>query len=138
MHQLLLILLILTAALPARALDCKSIRVRSMVVQGREETIDLCFLNDESYFITRGCIDLSCNFVRKLRSTALSSNETERPGETYCKQLEGAVEEVKISNKENRIRRCIFTKDRNSISLNLLESWNGKHFSGPAPTVKFN
>jgi hypothetical protein len=53
-----------------------------------------------------------------------------RPGKTWCQNLGGLVEPIEIEGSGNAVR-CLFPEESISISLNLLESWDGKYFTGP-------
>ncbi len=79
---------------------------------------------------TRNCLSLDCPSLSKIKTTKLKYSDSMRPGRSWCSSLGGAVEKIKISNHGEKIR-CIFTEDSSFISLNLLESWNGKFFAGP-------
>lgn len=112
--------------------DCKETKIESVELKV-SEVRELCFLqNDETYFMTSDCVDLSCKVVQKLKSKSVPHSETERPGALFCKSLGGVVEEVRLQGGKLKIQRCLFTQEKSSLSLNLLESWNGKHFSGPS------
>lgn len=113
--------------------DCREVSIQSS--PDFKEKVDLCFLTDETYFISRNCKDLSCKFIQKLKKSKLPHSEKNRPGTTACRFLGGEVESVTLNGLKEKISRCIFTDDHSSISLNLLESWNGKKFTGPGPSV---
>lgn len=112
-------------------LTCKVVPVKSQNLKKSEE-VKLCTLRDDTYFISSNCQDLSCKFMSELKSLKLSHSPDERPGIEICKNLKGNVEVVKIEKLHYPVQRCVFAKDKTFISLNLLESWDGKTFKGPS------
>lgn len=116
------------------ASDCREVSVKSAVA--KDETLQLCFLADDSYFISKNCQSLDCEMIRKLKTTDVPHSFKDRPGAVACKIIGGGVDIVSIDGK-GEVQRCVFPKEHTSISLNLLESWNGKSFSGPAPKMEF-
>ncbi len=110
---------------------CRSVELKSASV-GKKERTDLCFLSDETYFISRNCQDLNCAFMKRLKDKKAPTSSAERPGLILCKEIKGVVEGVQILETTLSIQRCLFPKEKSSISLNLLESWDGKSFLGPS------
>lgn len=133
-------LLFLLAAFCGTALasgfKCRDVTVKSLSV-GQTKKAQLCFLEKDSYFITGNCSTLECDLVNKLRKTKFTSSVKERPGSTLCKSIGGAVDSVEISGIKGKDQACVLPKSESSISLNLLESWDGKFFTGPAKSVEF-
>lgn len=110
---------------------CQEIEIKSLVVS-KSEKVKVCFYSDnESYFISQNCMDLSCDFVQKLKKNGLTLSENSRPGLSTCKALQGSPDTVHFKEGKRSHRRCVFVKDASFISLNMLESWNGKIFTGP-------
>jgi hypothetical protein len=123
----------------ASGYDCQETEVTSLDVKAKEK-FNLCFAkHDSNYFISQNCLTLECKFTEQLKKRVLApekeSGSYERPGRKLCKELKGMVEKVAITGKGEAIR-CIFPDDLSSVSLNMLESWNGKIFTGPQPPVK--
>lgn len=116
--------------------DCKLVTFQGNVVKETEKR-EYCFLNSETYFISRNCQSLNCKFIEKLKRAKFKHSENSRPGISMCVDLGGAVEEVTIMETKTKTFRCLFSEDATSVSLNLLESWNGKKFTGPGRPVKF-
>lgn len=116
--------------------ECQDKEIKSNVVTGSEKT-KLCFMEDTSFFISNHCISMNCAFIDRLKKLKVTHSIMERPGSNICKQLGGLVEKVSVSCLDEEQDRCVFIEDRSTISLNLLESWNGKYFTGPAPEVEF-
>jgi hypothetical protein len=111
--------------------DCKNVSSKSLVVSNESEKLNLCFHpSDDSYFISQECKNIGCKSLSKIKSTKLEFSESMRPGKSWCRSLGGAVEPIEIEGIGKQFR-CLFTEDSISISLNLLESWNGKIFAGP-------
>ncbi len=115
---------------------CRQVSLKSEILSLKEK-VEFCFLKDESYFISRNCLDMSCKFIQTLRQKGLSHSVLNRPGLVTCTNLDGAYDTFKIKKSDKTYLRCVFKEDRSSISLNLLESWNGKHFEGPGDSLKF-
>lgn len=112
-------------------LACKIVPVKSQNLK-KSEKVKICTLRDDSYFISSNCQDLSCKFMSELKGLKLSHSPEERPGIEICKNLKGVVEEVTVDKISYPVQRCVFAKDKTFISLNLLESWDGKTFKGPS------
>lgn len=110
---------------------CKEVKLESNTVSA-SEVQTLCFMQAPSYFISEKCASHKCDFIKKLQNQKIEFSEKERPGALLCKTLGGIKEEVTLADSKQKISRCLFTEEKVSISLNLLESWNGKHFSGPS------
>lgn len=116
-------------------LACKEATIKSQNVKSSQK-LRVCTLKEVSYFISGNCKNLSCDFMNRLRKHKLTHSPDERPGVMICNALEGAVEEVTLSGISYPIQRCVFSKDKSFISLNLLESWDGKKFKGPSLPLK--
>lgn len=116
-------------------LACKEVTIKSENVKA-SQNVRVCTLKEMSYFISGNCQNLSCDFMGRLRKHELTHSPDERPGVMICHALEGAVEEVTLTGVSYPIQRCVFSKDRSFISLNLLESWDGKKFKGPSVPLK--
>lgn len=114
---------------------CKEVLVQSKSISASEKA-SLCFLKDDTYFLSKNCSQLNCQFIERLRKIKITANDRERPGATTCHALKGMVEEVGLPGSTLKIQRCLFPKEGTSISLNLLESWDGKKFSGPSKPLK--
>jgi hypothetical protein len=128
-------MLILAAVSFAKS-DCRKVIVENKSLKISEK-VNLCFLDDKSYFISQNCQNLECKFVDKLKSDRPEHSLDNRAGVTMCKFLGGGVEAITIGGNKGTASRCVFTSDHTSISLNLLESWNGKTFTGPGPSMDF-
>jgi hypothetical protein len=131
----IILMLFTSLAFSSTEFSCKEVQVQSQDVKAIEKS-NLCFLKDDTYFITKNCSDLKCQFMGRLKQTRFSHSESERPGATMCQALKGVVEAVSIPSSKLKIQRCLFTKEKTSISLNLLESWDGKGFNGPSKPIK--
>ena len=116
-------------------LGCKETQVKSENLKASEK-VTICTLKEVSYFISGSCQNLSCDFMSRLKKQKLTHTPDERPGVTICESLEGVVESVTLEGSSYPIQRCIFSKDKSFISLNLLESWDGKAFKGPSKPLK--
>lgn len=116
--------------------ECKDWEIEGQLVK-KSETLALCTMKDPSYFISRNCTSLDCDFITRLKKINIVSSIYERPGSTTCVQLGGIEEEIKIKGIDGEQIRCVFPEDRSTISLNLLESWDGKYFKGPGRTLEF-
>lgn len=131
-QSLLVVLLAFSSALMAKSeFVCKEVKVQSKSIKASEEAT-LCFLRDDTYFISGNCSDLKCKFIERLKVKKMKYSEEERPGVTLCRAIQGVPEDIALPDSKLTITRCLFTKEKTSISLNLLESWDGKHFSGPS------
>lgn len=115
---------------------CREVKVESQNLVDSSEVIELCFLKDSTYFISKNCSDLKCNFAKQLKKIEAITSSRERPGAAMCDLLHGVIEEVKIESEKSNVKRCLFVKEKVSISLNLLESWDGKKFSGPSDPIE--
>ena len=73
-------------------------------------------------------------FIKRLKGSKIKHSEKERPGINTCRALGGVPERVTFEGAQN-VSRCVLSKEHSSISLNLLESWNGSHFEGPGPSL---
>jgi hypothetical protein len=113
------------------ALDCRDVEIQKTAPKAWEKTI-LCFLREDSYFVSEACANLDCAFVKRLRELKVVPRESGHSAATACKALGGIKEEISISFGKSAIKRCLFTKEKISVSFNFLESWNGKHFTGPS------
>lgn len=125
---------LLLAAGPVRAeapaYDCEEVEVTSLEVPGKV-TAQLCFLKvSQKYFLSNDCLTMKCPLLAKMKEIKFKSSEEDRPGTAMCKQLGGAVDTVTIKNR-GEFHRCVSPTEPSTISLNLLESWNGKVFVGP-------
>ncbi|HXH73570.1 MAG TPA: hypothetical protein VNJ08_01295 [Bacteriovoracaceae bacterium] len=109
---------------------CEEVEIVTKTLN-QKETAEICFHErSPSFFISNNCLDLSCDFTKKIKTTTFTHSNRFRPGVTMCQDLGGGVDYATLKGK-GEIERCVFTKDLSSISLNLLESWNGKIFAGP-------
>ena len=134
MAQLRLIkaIVFLSAFMTAMAFaGCKDVVITSHSVKGSEKT-GLCFFQDSTYFISKNCQDLQCDFMRRLKVRGVKVSSEERPGAILCRDLKGIIEEVTLPGTKFAIKRCLFSDEKSFISLNLLESWDGKKFVGPS------
>lgn len=134
MHILFLLLLTMPMSFAEKqGSECESVELSSKVA-GLSKTVELCFYRERTFFISKACQDLSCEFAQKLRTTKTPSSMTERPGAVLCKALGGGVDVIKLEGVDYDVSQCVFAdEEKNSVSLNLLESWNGKMFKGPSP-----
>jgi hypothetical protein len=115
--------------------ECREVKIQSKSVNASELS-GLCFLRDDTYFISQKCASMDCAFIERLKKVKISYSQEERPGMTMCKAIDGIVEQVTIPNSKVKISRCLFGTEKVFISLNLLESWNGKYFTGPSRPLK--
>ena len=136
LNKLLIALVFIFAATLVQADNstCREVSLESKIVS-KKEKVNLCFLKDDTYFISRNCMDLSCPFVQVLKKKGLSHSQLDRPGAITCKNLGGAIDSIIMNKSTKTFLRCVFKQDHSSISLNMLESWNGKHFTGPAESI---
>ena len=130
----IIIILIFSFSAWSREFDCRKVIIKSESTF-KSESLELCFLKDPSYFISKTCQDFKCGLVKRLEKIKIAKNDQNRPAISMCQALEGASETVLIGGKSTK--RCIFPGDHTSISFNLMESWNGKTFSGPSTPMKF-
>ncbi|WPU66589.1 hypothetical protein [Peredibacter starrii] len=129
------LIFVMSSALAAESdLSCKVLLVKSQNLKASQE-VKICTLREETYFISANCQDLSCRFMKELKGLKLSHSPDERPGMEICKNLKGTVEEVTVEKISYSVLRCVFAKDKSFISLNLLESWDGKTFKGPSTPI---
>lgn len=127
--KMMALIVILSSA--AAFASCKDLVVKNSNKEGSEKT-SLCFFNDETYFISKNCQDLSCPFMSALKKRGPVTESHERPGSILCKELKGVEEGINIPGTRLTIKRCLFPEEKAFISLNLLESWDGKKFAGPS------
>lgn len=133
-HLLLIAPLVFCASF-SKASTCRDVQVKSQSVKASEE-VGLCFYNDVTYFLSRSCQDMNCHFIQQLKQTKPETSSEKRPGALLCQKLKGIIEEVTLVESRQTVQRCVFPEEKESISLNLLESWDGKKFRGPAPSLK--
>lgn len=131
--KILIMFLILCSSFSAWS-RCEEVSFQSQDVE-KVEKAETCFLNDPTYFISQNCQDLSCSFAKELKSIEFEVEAGMRPGAILCEKLGGLLESVTYDRVKFTVRRCIFEKDKTFISLNLLESWDGKVFKGPSIPV---
>lgn len=132
--SLLSLLLFSSLSFAETSLNCGDKEVKSQNLK-KSEKVSLCTLRDDTYFISKNCQDLSCSFMKKLKSSPQSHDPTIRPGIATCRALKGEVEEVNVEKIDYPVQRCLFPSDKTFISLNLLESWDGKVFKGPSKPI---
>ena len=114
---------------------CKEVSLKSLSIdQTSKET--LCFVQHENYFISNNCKSSDCLLIKKIKAPGPALNGNNRPGIELCNHLTGTVEKIQILTSNKTMSRCVF-KDGGSISLNLLESWNGAFFAGPGSSLEF-
>ncbi len=111
--------------------SCRDVIVKSNNVD-KSETTHLCFMKDETYFISRNCQDMRCRPMKLLKEKRPEVSSEERPGIVICRELKGIIENITVSGSKLSVQRCLFPEEKVSVSLNLLESWDGKKFSGPS------
>lgn len=131
MARLRLISLIALMMSGSALAECRDVVLKSTTIKAGEKAA-LCFFNDDTYFISKNCQDLSCGFMTDLRKKPAMVSPDERPGAALCKELSGIIETLTMSGVKHTIQRCLFVKEKTFISLNLLESWDGKKFLGPS------
>ena|GEM_PF-3262153 len=95
----------------------------------------LCFMREESFFITPDCQKNDCKFIQAIKKIKPQLLNVERPGTTLCRAVAGKMDSWKLSSFNYDISVCQL--DKTTISLNLLESWNGTLFTGPAESMSF-
>lgn len=137
-NKILCVMFTAALSIPVYAADyeCNEVEIHGQVVK-ESEKLTLCFLKDPSYFISKNCVSLDCAFIARLRKARITQSTHEGPGSSMCRELGGLEEEIKVASMEDDQIRCVFPEDRSTISLNLLESWNGKYFAGPGKSIKF-
>ncbi len=136
MKNKFIILLIFVSSI-AHAFNCTD-ATHTNVGESTPVTEQVCFMQDKDYFISPNCSKLKCDFITKLKTAKTAPDSIhERPGTVICRHLNGRVQWVKFKEKNEETPRCLFEESSSFISLNMLESWNGKSFSGPAESISF-
>jgi phage replication-related protein YjqB (UPF0714/DUF867 family) len=134
LNKILILVLFFSLNAAADEFHCSQAIFRSHTT-AKNETLAVCYLKDEKYFISENCKNLDCNMVKELRDQKIIYSQKDRPGVTICKAVGGVVEAVSINGVSTK--RCLSPKDHTSISFNLLESWDGKKFHGPSESFDF-
>lgn len=135
--MIIAIILFLNLSPGAMAHECLSVELESKYTKTMKQS-ELCFLLNKTFYLSRNCLDLSCPFIGELKKLKIPHSEKDRPGTVMCRALSGAIDLVKIKGSPENLPQCVFNDEgKSSISLNLLESWNGKNFSGPAKSINF-
>lgn len=116
--------------------NCRQVTLKGLTVK-ETETREYCFLKEPTYFLSKNCQSMDCVLIRKLKKTKVGPSTQDRPGVHLCKALGGGVDQVMLMDSKITTFRCVYSEDMSSVSLNLLESWNGKIFTGPSEPVKF-
>lgn len=102
----------------------------------QKDKVDTCFHEkNPRYFISNNCVDFSCEFTKKIKTAKIEYTQRFRPGVDMCRALGGGVEFGTIK-RVGEVERCVFPDDLSSISIDLLESWDGKIFAGPGKVSK--
>lgn len=125
------LILFMSSAMAASDYNCEDVEIVDPVSKEVDKTT-LCFHKESpTFFISENCANLECELVKKMKDLKFEPSEEDRPGAVMCRALGGGVEEFSLKEK-GKFLRCVTGDEHSSVSLNLLESWNGKLFLGPA------